>query len=261
MALNTKTQPPEIPRTETPLDLSPKSQNVQKMFNSIAPQYDFLNRLLSLGQDVRWRKALVRELLQATSKQNAPTGTTFHGVAWDLTLYDVACGTGDVALAVRKHAPAYQNIEGFDISPGMLELAQKRAAGKNIQYTLASAESLPVADASCHALTISFGFRNVDNRNKALGEFCRVLKPGGTLCVLEFFPVKKNAFITPFLNKFLPALGGMFSNREAYTYLPASIETMPTPAEFEKQLEEVGFKNITRRSWLFGVVQLVVAVK
>lgn len=234
------------PNTEKSLDLSPKSQDIQKMFNKIAPRYDFLNRLLSMRQDVRWRKALVRTLANPTAE--------------GLTLYDVACGTGDVALAVRQGCSAYQTIVGFDISQGMLELAEKRAEGKDIQYILASAELLPVADSSCDALTISFGLRNVDNRARALGEFYRVLKPGGILCVLEFFPTKKS-LITPLLKKFLPAIGGLFSSREAYKYLPESIASMPSPVEFEKQLAQQGFTQIQRKSWLFGVVQLVVGQK
>lgn len=152
--------------------LSEKSQRVQTMFDKIAHRYDLLNRLLSARQDVRWRKALAKSLPLQTDRQGI--------------LYDVACGTGDVMLTVAKQRADYAQLRGFDISFEMLRKGESRPdLGKWVRksnlrcaFTQASAEALPADTASAHAVSIAFGLRNVDNREQALREMFRVLKPG-----------------------------------------------------------------------------------
>ncbi len=244
------------------LVLSDKSRQVQTMFDAIAPRYDLLNRLLSARQDVRWRRALVRSL---------PTAVAADGV-----LFDVACGTGDVCLNVARDRRDYQRISGLDISQGMIDVARSREPLNRIRtrrqlsgafdlgFTLASAEELPLASNSGNALTIAFGLRNVDNRQRALCEFSRVLKPGGRVLILEFFEAESSFFSKIFQVYFkfiLPFIGGLFSSREAYEYLPQSVSTMPNADEFKNMLEMAGFEHVTEQRWLGGATRLFTADK
>jgi demethylmenaquinone methyltransferase/2-methoxy-6-polyprenyl-1,4-benzoquinol methylase len=232
------------------LDLSEKSQQIQTMFNKISPKYDFLNSLLSFGQDTRWRNALLKQL---------PCIPTKDGI-----LIDVACGTGDVVLAVLKKRKDFVKLYGFDISQGMLDRAYARTPYQGVSYSLASAEKLPSKDNTADVVTIAFGLRNVDDRVKALEEFHRILKPTGTLFVLEFFPAKNSLFRSLFqfyFKKILPMVGGLFSDKDAYAYLPQSVKTMPSAIEFEEQLKLQGFDKITKTSWLAGSTVLFRCVK
>lgn len=241
---------PLVSRIE--LGLSEKSKQVQEMFDRIAPRYDLLNRMLSARQDVRWRNVLVAQLPQV------PAGC---GV-----LYDVACGTGDVMFQVERKRPDYTVFKGFDISARMLECACQRAEAKqkNFQFVQASAEKIPAESESANAVSISFGLRNVDVRSNALAEFYRVLKPGGRLLVLEFFEAESTFFAKIFdfyFKNVLPRIGGLFSDRAAYEYLPRSVATMPSAAEFNKMLLTAGFAEVTETRWLAGATRLFVAQK
>ena len=232
------------------LNLSEKSSNIQKMFDAIAPRYDILNRILSFAQDIRWRNALIKELKKETS-----------GV-----LYDVACGTGDVMIAAQEKRKDYDSFHGFDISTKMLTRGEMRTKNisKKISFTLASAESLPCLNESCDSLSIAFGLRNVDKREKALKEFQRVLKPSGHCLILEFFPLRNPVFakcLNLYMHKILPFVGGLFSDKKAYTYLPNSVNSMPYFDDFLKKVEKEGFQVIKTKSWLFGYVCLIVAQK
>ncbi|MES2615141.1 MAG: class I SAM-dependent methyltransferase, partial [Bdellovibrionota bacterium] len=135
------------------LNLSPKSQQIQSMFDKISTRYNLLNRLLSFGQDARWRKALIKKI---------PTVSDSNGV-----LYDVACGTGDVIHSFLKKRSDYRSLVGFDISEGMLNIAKIQNRSPQTKHILASAEQLPVPAESANCLTIAFGLRNVDDRQKA----------------------------------------------------------------------------------------------
>jgi demethylmenaquinone methyltransferase/2-methoxy-6-polyprenyl-1,4-benzoquinol methylase len=240
------------------LRLSEKSQRVQVMFDRIASRYDLLNRLLSARQDVRWRKALVAQL---------PTLPDRQGV-----LFDVACGTGDVMIAVARARPDYAELRGFDISFEMLRRGESRPElGKwmrkrNLRctFTQASAEALPADAASANAVTIAFGLRNVDNREQALREMHRVLKPGGRLMVLEFFQPHSTLFGKAFdfyFKNVLPKLGGLISDRDAYQYLPASVGSMPSAEAFAQTLAGIGFINVKQQMWLSGATRLFIADK
>lgn len=234
--------------------LSEKSIEIQKMFDKISGKYDFLNKLLSAGQDIRWRNTMIASF----PKQERQSGV----------LYDIACGTGDVIFHTINKRKDYNQFFGFDISAGMLEQAKIRAESnpqnQNIQFIQASAEKLPVNAQSADCLTISFGLRNVDNREVALQEFHRVLKNSGTLYVLEFFAAD-NTFFAKFFDfyfkKILPKIGGIFSDRAAYEYLPNSVSTMPSAENFEKLLLNAGFTSIEQTKWLGGATRLFKATK
>jgi len=232
------------------LSLSEKSQKVREMFNKIAPKYDFLNRLLSFRQDVRWRNALLAHIPRDA-----------HGVGCD-----VACGTGDVTFLIQKKRPHVKML-GVDISEGMLEgarLRAKRTGNEAISFYHASAEDLPLDSNSAEYLTIAFGLRNVDVRTKALSEFFRVLKPGGALLILEFFPADKGWLSLCFdfyFKRVLPKIGGLFADKQAYAYLPQSVSTMPSSPIFYELLQQAGFEKISEQKWLAGSTRLFVAYK
>ncbi len=230
------------------LMISEKSKKIQRMFDKISPRYDFMNRLLSFRQDIKWRKALLAEL-PSISNENG------H-------LIDVATGTGDIIFSCAEKRKDYKVLCGVDISAGMLSFAEIRKSKHNLKNTVSeitfeqgSAEDLPFNNNQADALTISFGFRNVDNRQKALQEFYRVIKPGGKLLILEFFPSKSTIFKKIFefyFHKILPKIGGWFSDKEAYQYLPQSVASMPTCEEFKVQLGQIGFTEIKTQDWLAG---------
>jgi len=233
-----------------PLNLSQKSQQIQNMFDKISPRYNFLNRLLSFGQDTRWRKYLI---------QNIPISQKNNGI-----LYDVACGTGDIFNSFIRKRTDYKSLVGFDISEGMLAVAKVRNRSPQIKHILASAEQLPVKEQTADCLTIAFGLRNVDNREKALNEFYRVLKKGGTLLVLEFFPAQNSFFQNLFnfyFKKILPTVGGIFSDKSAYSYLPHSVKSMPNADEFSSLLVATGFTQIKSKGWLSGSTMLFKCTK
>jgi demethylmenaquinone methyltransferase/2-methoxy-6-polyprenyl-1,4-benzoquinol methylase len=236
-----------------PIQLSEKSLKIQNMFDKISKRYDFLNRILSAGQDVQWRNKMISLLPEIHAK---------NGI-----IYDVACGTGDVLFSTKSKRKDYNQLVGFDISSGMLEQARIRAVAKNysdIQFFQASAEKLPAESESADCITIAFGLRNVDNRDSALQEFNRVLKKGGTLFVLEFFQAENN-FISKFFDfyfkKILPKIGGLFSDKSAYEYLPQSVSTMPSGHDFQNMLQTAGFHQIEQIQWLSGATRLFKAVK
>jgi demethylmenaquinone methyltransferase/2-methoxy-6-polyprenyl-1,4-benzoquinol methylase len=226
------------------------AQAIAAMFDRVAPKYDFLNRLLSAQQDQRWRRRMVQRL------PLSPGGV----------LLDVATGTGDVLIAAAKAHPEYKTFVGVDISPGMLSLAgpKAKAAGLNAEFRVMSATELAFSDASVDAVTISFGLRNVVDKDKALAEFKRVLKPGGKLLILEFFTPKTGLLGRLFQFYFhavLPRIGALFSDRDAYTYLPRSVGSFWSREELRTKLYREGFIIEDEDSFLFGGCRLVGARK
>lgn len=257
------------------MHLTEKALAVQSMFDRIAPRYDLLNRLLSMRQDIRWRRHLCQKL---------PFGS-----GRDQSVLDVACGTGDVIVEILRTRPDYSDIYGLDLSGQMLARASEResiarvlagpggslplpqasrfpaqARQQSIHLVHGTATSLPFDDSSFHAVTIAFGFRNIDDRKAALREFFRVLRPGGSLFILEFFPVAHHALGLLFdwyFRKVLPVVGGVLSDRAAYRYLPDSVSSMPDLATFCGHLEQTGLVFRSSRSWLFGGCRLVECLK
>jgi demethylmenaquinone methyltransferase/2-methoxy-6-polyprenyl-1,4-benzoquinol methylase len=228
-----------------------KKQQVELMFNRIAAHYDFLNRVLSFGIDKLWRKRVVR-ILKGT-----------HA----LEILDVATGTGDMAIAICKVNPV--SVFGVDISKEMLGIAAKKIARKHLHMTVrlrqADSESLPFEDNSFDAITVAFGVRNFEDLNKGLSEMQRVLRPDGRLIVLEFSKPKTFLFsrlYRVYFTRILPWWGGLISrDREAYSYLPASVMQFPEGADFEQELSKAGLQPLKSLPQTFGIATIYVAAK
>lgn len=210
------------------------------MFNDIAPHYDFLNHFLSLGFDYLWRRRLVRHI----AKQNPR-----H-------ILDVATGTGDLALLLQRKTNAA--VAGIDIAGDMLAIAKKKARKlEKLRFMQAQAEALPFPNGSFDAVTVAFGVRNFEHLQQGLTELRRVLKPGGTLAVLELttplhFPLKQLYRFYSF--RLIPFFGRLISaHRAAYCYLPQSINTFPQREAFLSELQHAGFTTLNSRPFTGGV--------
>lgn len=220
-----------------------KKVQVARMFDSISPQYDFLNHFLSLGTDKRWRKKAI-ELLRPFK----PT----H-------ILDVATGTGDFALEAMTLEPL--SITGIDISEGMLEKGRKKIMEKGLAGTIelikGDSENLPFEENKFDAVTVAFGVRNFENLEKGLKEIYRVIKPGGHVVILEFskptrFPLKQ--LYSFYFKMILPQVGRWISkDKAAYSYLPESVEAFPNGEDFTNILRDIGFKSIACKSLTFCV--------
>ncbi|MCW5517657.1 bifunctional demethylmenaquinone methyltransferase/2-methoxy-6-polyprenyl-1,4-benzoquinol methylase UbiE [Muriicola sp. Z0-33] len=228
-----------------------KKEQVTKMFDAISDNYDGLNRVISFGIDVKWRKRVVSIL-----KDKKPA-----------TILDIATGTGD--LAINLTATGAHKIVGLDISPGMLQVGKKKVIEKKLQNTVemivGDSENLQFPAQHFDAVTVAFGVRNFENLEKGLSEIYRVLKPGGTLVVLETsVPVK-----TPFKQGYhfytkyiLPVIGKLFSkDRSAYTYLSESAAVFPHGKDFNNILGKIGFIAMENKPQTFGVASIYVAIK
>lgn len=229
----------------------PESEaTIAAMFDRIAPRYDFLNRLLSMQRDQRWREEMVAQI------PYRPGGA----------LLDVATGTGDVLLAAAAARPEYDGLVGVDISEGMLKRAAERTqlAGVSAELKRMSASRLDFAPGTFDCATIAFGLRNVIDRGKAIREFHRILKDQGALLILEFFTPKSSLLAAAFQLYFhhvLPLIGGLVSDRKAYRYLPQSVASMYTPERLRAALYDAGFTVPQEKSFLFGSCRLIKAVK
>jgi demethylmenaquinone methyltransferase/2-methoxy-6-polyprenyl-1,4-benzoquinol methylase len=221
------------------------------MFDAIAPRYDLLNRVLSAGLDQRWRAHAIASLDLTGSE----------------TLLDVCTGTADVALAAMAGGAA--RVLGVDFAGAMLRrgLAKVVAAGRSGRITLVRGDAmrLPVADASCDAVTVAFGIRNVEVPEAACREMGRTLRPGGRLAILEFGVPRVPGLRTLYqwyFSQVLPRLGRMVSGHSAaYSYLPASVGAFPPPEVFAETLRRSGFSDVRAIPLTFGVVYLYVARK
>jgi demethylmenaquinone methyltransferase / 2-methoxy-6-polyprenyl-1,4-benzoquinol methylase len=222
---------------------------IRDMFNRIAPTYDLLNRLLSLGIDKRWRQKTI-DLMQL--RENS-------------VVLDLACGTGDLSYAAAQKG--VRTIFGVDPSGEMLLRARSkmRYADSRTYFVESFGEEIPLCNALCTHAMIAFGIRNVQERTRAFAELFRILKPGGVLAVLEFTPMDRRAISLVFnlyFQKLLPAIGGLISrDRKAYEYLPESVARFVTAADLTAEAESVGFTlNLTRR-FAFGIATCIILQK
>lgn len=230
----------------------PKKEQVALMFDQIAPKYDFLNRFLSAGIDISWRKKAL-SLLKAKNPQ---------------TILDVATGTADLAIMASKMLKP-KKIVGIDISEGMLSFGRQKIKAENltniIELQTGDSESIQFPDETFDAVTVSFGVRNFQNLEKGIGDIFRVLKKNGTLVVLEFskpkFPLVKQLY-SIYMNVVTPGMGGLFSkNRNAYQYLNDSVQKFPEGKAFQSVLEKAGFQKTNIKTLSFGICTIYTGEK
>lgn len=217
-----------------------KVRAVTSMFDAIAPRYDLVNRVMTFGMDQGWRRLTVAQL-------HLPAGSL---------VFDVACGTGDLCKALRK---ANLRPVGFDMSSGMLEAARTTAP-----LVLADGLNLPVRDGSGDGITCGFALRNVADLGKLFAEFARVLRPGGRIGLLEVAEPKAailKAGHHVYFHKVVPVIGGLISDRDAYSYLPRSTAYLPPPERLLEMLGEAGFTDLGRKVLGLGAAQLITGTR
>jgi demethylmenaquinone methyltransferase/2-methoxy-6-polyprenyl-1,4-benzoquinol methylase len=219
-----------------------KATRVQRMFSAIAGSYDLNNRLHSLGRDQAWRRAAVR----------------MAGVQTNDVVLDVACGTGDLALAFAEASP--KRVMGSDFTFQMLTRARQKStrAPAPVHYHAADALRLPLPDESVDVVSIAFGIRNVADSEAALAEFYRVLRPGGRMIVLEFgLPRQKalRAGYNFYFNHVLPRTAALVARDRsgAYKYLPRSVNTYLDRPAMKNALRDTGFTQVTSKALTFGI--------
>ena len=228
-----------------------KKEQVTQMFDTISREYDGLNRVISFGIDVKWRKKVV----DIVGKQNPDT------------ILDIATGTGDLAINLAKTQAS--KIVGFDISPGMLEIGKKKIAQKQlnnkIEMVLGDSENMPFDDNSFDAITVAFGVRNFENLEKGLLEILRVLKPNGVFVILETSVPTKSPYkqgYTFYTKRILPIIGKIFSkDKVAYSYLCESASVFPYGEALNNILRKIGFINAEALPQTFGVATIYTASK
>jgi len=225
---------------------------ISGMFDAIAPRYDLLNRVMSAGLDLRCRDRAVDEL-------RIPAGAR---------VLDLCTGTADLAVATVRKVPG-ASVVGVDFAGAMLRLGLVKIAesglNRSIQLVRGDATRIPVGSATCDAVTIAFGIRNVSEPERALAEIARVLRPRGRLAILEFgqpaIPGIRTLY-SWYFRYVLPAVGRLVSkHNSAYSYLPASVGTFPPPREFAEIITRQGFSNVRAVALTFGIVYLYIAEK
>lgn len=228
-----------------------KKEQVKQMFDNISGNYDGLNRVISGGMDVKWRKKVVQLVAETQPK----------------TILDIATGTGDLAISFSKLN--VDNITGFDLSEGMLSVARKKAATKNLTDKLSfiqgDSEAMPFDDNSFDAITVAFGIRNFETLEKGLSEIYRVLKPGGIFVILETSVPTKTPFKQGYhfyTKRLLPLIGKLFSkDKAAYGYLSESAAVFPHGEQLNNILRKIGFIDVENKPQTFGVASIYTASK
>lgn len=266
------------------------------MFDSIAPEYDKLNHIMSLDIDKTWRKRALKYIFKPDRAERAMAagGDSETG---GLHILDIACGTGDFSIAIARemlrrasacngetrsdidenpsgnpisangaHTGGYWpgHVTGLDLSEGMLKIMGEKVKAegleKMISYETGDCENLRFADGSFDRVTVAFGVRNFEDREKGLKEMLRVLRPGGELVILEL-SVPSNAVIRWLFNLYflhiLPLIGGKVSgDKAAYRYLPASVLNFPGKKEFMGTLRGCGFRNVRHKAFTLGICRM-----
>jgi demethylmenaquinone methyltransferase / 2-methoxy-6-polyprenyl-1,4-benzoquinol methylase len=221
---------------------------IADMFDAIAGRYDFLNHLLSVGIDRRWRRRAIEALALSGNER----------------VLDLCTGTADLAIAARTATPAARRVVGVDFAGAMLSVGRTKLRRQHLDATVSlvrgDATRIPVGDRSVDAVTVAFGMRNVEESEVACDEIRRVLRPGGRLAVLEFAIPRTRAVRAAYLTYFqhvLPLIGKLVSGHNAaYEYLPASVATFASPDEFVKILKQHGFIDVRAVPLTLGIVYL-----
>lgn len=228
-------------------------------FNKIATNYDRLNHIMTAGMDRLWRRRAAKEAIKTARRKTVSATNALTQSHTNALTLDVACGTGDMAVELLKRG---RSVTGIDLSEEMLAIARRKTASANFQ--LANAEALPFDDNMFDAVTSAFGIRNFVHLDNGLAEMARVLKSGGRMVILEM-STPDSALVRPFYNlytrRIIPWLGSRIAgNREAYTYLPNSIERFPKGEAMLQKLEAVGLRA-EQRKFFFGVCRMYVCEK
>jgi demethylmenaquinone methyltransferase / 2-methoxy-6-polyprenyl-1,4-benzoquinol methylase len=226
-------------------------EKVKEMFDSIAPEYDRLNHILTMGIDRLWRKKLVRMIKPLHNKN----------------ILDIATGTGDLAFAMLKEKPAH--IQGLDFSGKMVELCNKKIVRKKAEEIFTCIEAdvmhMPFNDNTFDVASISFGIRNFGNTSQALTEINRVIKTGGKFVVIDFFRsrlVEKNRLYRFYMKRVLPTIGKIISKHPwAYKYLFSSVEHFLSETEYAQMLQNHGFDNVVTKKLMGGMAFIIVCIK
>ncbi len=230
--------------------------NIKEMFNKISPRYVLMNKLMTFGQDRRWRRELIRR----------------SGLKDGNSLLDVATGTGDVIIEAIQKGIKLDKGTGLDFSSGMLDVARERFAAlsqrqpetepklKTVEWIEGDALKLPFNNTNFDVVTSAYLMRNVGDINAAFSEQYRVLKPGGRVACLDTTPPAKTIML-PFINfhltKIIPLLGTLISgNKTAYTYLPETTKAFKTAEELKATMVKTGFEKVSYKKYMFGTIAI-----
>ena len=232
----------------------PNKEKIRQMFDGIAPAYDRLNHLMSLGTDRIWRRRALRGIVDAGRPQE---------------ILDIACGTGDFAIAIARRMHGGSHVTGLDLSEGMLTVMRQKVAGAGLEERIAclqgDCEAMPFPAGRFDVAAIAFGIRNFEHRETALREILRVLRPGGRLVILEL-SVPENRLLRRAYNlyfeHFVPWIGGLLSgDKAAYKYLPASVQQFPGRREWTATMARCGYSGVRHKAFTFGLCRMYVGEK
>lgn len=233
-----------------------KQEKIVSMFDDIAPTYDTANRVMSMGVDKSWRKKACDKAYEFYAKEHIER------------IVDVACGTGDMMGYWQRRADSagvdVSYIVGVDPSEGMVSVGREKFP--DLEFNIAKATEIPLEDTSADILSITYGIRNVVEREAGLAEFNRVLKPGGLVVILEFMKNENPSLLGKirdyYMHRILPKVGGFISkNLEAYEYLPNSIEGFLTVKNMQEELDAAGFDMLFTKSFSMDISTLLIARK
>lgn len=232
----------------------PKKENMRQMFNDIAGDYDKLNHIMSVGIDHIWREKAIKKVIDRENPQE---------------ILDLACGTGDFAIAEAEYMASGSHVTGVDLSEEMLRVMREKvsAAGleDRISTDLGEGENLKYGGCSFDVVSIAFGIRNFEDREASLREILRVLRPGGKLVILELSEPENRVirwFYNLYFKNILPLIGKIVSgNSSAYNYLPASVIAFPGRREWMDTMSRCGYKNLMHKALSMGICRMYIGEK